>query len=233
MELIEPKFPECENWTKLNQLKKEKDVVGIYISGHPLDDYIDSVRFFSNIKLNDLKNLNPLVDKENRIAGIIGEVDHKISKNGKGWATFIMEDYYESYELRIFGEDYLKFKHFLNENNFVCIKMFVKEGWKDRESGRVGDPRIQYLSFHQLQDSLSSKVKRILIKVDAQLLEENHIKFFKDVLKKHKGDQELIFNILGNGDGLRLNLSSTKQKLKITEELLKTLRQNKFEFRLN
>ena len=233
MELIEPKFPECEKWTKLNQLKKEKDVVGIYISGHPLDDYIDSVRFFSNIKLNDLKNLNPLVDKEIRIAGIIGEVDHKISKNGKGWATFIMEDYYESYELRIFGEDYLKFKHFLNENNFVCVKMFVKEGWKDRESGRVGDPRIQYLSFHQLQDSLSSKVKRILIKVDAQLLEENHIKFFKDVLKKHKGDQELIFNILGNGDGLRLNLSSPKQKLKITEELLKTLRQNKFEFRLN
>ena len=233
MELIEPEFPECEKWTKLNQLKKEKDVVGIYISGHPLDDYIDSVRFFSNIKLNDLKNLNPLVDKEIRIAGIIGEVDHKISKNGKGWATFVMEDYYESYELRIFGEDYLKFKHFLNENNFVCVKMFVKEGWKDRESGRVGDPRIQYLSFHQLQDSLSSKVKRILIKVDAQLLEENHIKFFKDVLKKHKGDQELIFNILGNGDGLRLNLSSPKQKLKITEELLKTLRQNKFEFRLN
>ena len=233
MELIEPEFPECEKWTKLNQLKKEKDVVGIYISGHPLDDYIDSVRFFSNIKLNDLKNLNPLVDKEIRIAGIIGEVDHKISKNGKGWATFIMEDYYESYELRIFGEDYLKFKHFLNENNFVCVKMFVKEGWKDRESGRVGDPRIQYLSFHQLQDSLSNKVKRILIKVDAQLLEENHIKFFKDVLKKHKGDQELIFNILGNGDGLRLNLSSPKQKLKITEELLKTLRQNKFEFRLN
>ena len=233
MNLVEPEFPQCENWTKLNQLKKEKDVVGIYISGHPLDDYIDSVKFFSNIKLNDLKNLNPLVDKEVRIAGIIGEVEHKISKNGKGWATFVLEDYYESYELRIFGEDYLKFKHFLIENNFVCLKMFVKEGWKDRESGRVGDPRIQYLSFHQLQDSLSSIAKRILIKLDAHLLEQNHINFFKDILKKHKGDQELIFNVLGNGDGLRLNLSSPKQKVKITEQLLKTLKQNKFEFRLN
>ena len=216
MSLAEPEFPQCENWTKLNQLKKEKDVVGIYISGHPLDEYMDSVRFFSNIKLNDLKNLNPLVDKEVRIAGIIGEVEHKISKNGKGWATFILEDYYESYELRIFGEEYLKFKHFLIENNFVCLKMFVKEGWKDRESGRVGDPRIQYLSFHQLQDSLSANAKRILIKVEAHLLEENHIKLFKDILKKHKGDQDVIFNVLGNGDGLRLNLSSPKQKVKIT-----------------
>ena len=233
MSLAEPEFPQCENWTKLNQLKKEKDVVGIYISGHPLDEYMDSVRFFSNIKLNDLKNLNPLVDKEVRIAGIIGEVEHKISKNGKGWATFILEDYYESYELRIFGEEYLKFKHFLIENNFVCLKMFVKEGWKDRESGRVGDPRIQYLSFHQLQDSLSANAKRILIKVEAHLLEENHIKLFKDILKKHKGDQDVIFNILGNGDGLRLNLSSPKQKVKITEKLLKTLKKNKFEFRLN
>ena len=233
MSLAEPEFPQCENWTKLNQLKKEKDVVGIYISGHPLDEYMDSVRFFSNIKLNDLKNLNPLVDKEVRIAGIIGEVEHKISKNGKGWATFILEDYYESYELRIFGEEYLKFKHFLIENNFVCLKMFVKEGWKDRESGRVGDPRIQYLSFHQLQDSLSANAKRILIKIEAHLLEENHIKLFKDILKKHKGDQDVIFNVLGNGDGLRLNLSSPKQKVKITEKLLKTLKKNKFEFRLN
>ena len=233
LNLVEPEFPVCENWSKLNQLKKEKDVIGIYISGHPLDDYMDSVKFFSNIKLNDLKNLNPLVDKEVRIAGIIGEVEHKISKNGKGWATFILEDYYESYELRIFGEDYLKFKHFLNENNFVCIKMFVKEGWKDRESGRIGDPRIQYLSFHQLQDSLSSNAKRIIVKLDAHLLEKNHIKFFKDIFKKHKGDQEIIFNVLGNGDGLRLNLSSSKKKVMISEKLLKTLKQNKFDFILN
>ena len=233
LNLVEPEFPVCENWSKLNQLKKEKDVIGIYISGHPLDDYMDSVKFFSNIKLNDLKNLNPLVDKEVRIAGIIGEVEHKISKNGKGWATFILEDYYESYELRIFGEDYLKFKHFLNENNFVCIKMFVKEGWKDRDSGRIGDPRIQYLSFHQLQDSLSSNAKRIIVKLDAHLLEKNHIKFFKDIFKKHKGDQEIIFNVLGNGDGLRLNLSSSKKKVMISEKLLKTLKQNKFDFVLN
>ena len=233
LNLVEPEFPVCENWSKLNQLKKEKDVIGIYISGHPLDDYMDSVKFFSNIKLNDLKNLNPLVDKEVRIAGIIGEVEHKISKNGKGWATFILEDYYESYELRIFGEDYLKFKHFLNENNFVCIKMFVKEGWKNRESGRIGDPRIQYLSFHQLQDSLSSNAKRIIVKLDAHLLEKNHIKFFKDIFKKHKGDQEIIFNVLGNGDGLRLNLSSSKKKVMISEKLLKTLKQNKFDFILN
>ena len=102
----------------------------------------------------------------------------------------------------------------------------MKEGWKDRESGRIGDPRIQYLSFHQLQDSLSSNAtaKRLSVKLDAHLIEKNHIKFFKEIFKKHKGDQEIIFNVLGNGDGLRLNLSSSKKKVKISEKLLKILK---------
>ena len=217
----------------LIKLKKEKEVVGIYLSAHPLDAFAHEMRFFATMPLQHLSDLNPFMKKELAVGGIVNEVEHLESRNGKGWARFILEDFSDQYEFRIFGEDYLKFKHFLNENNFVCIKMFVKEGWKNRESGRIGDPRIQYLSFHQLQDSLSSNAKRIIVKLDAHLLEKNHIKFFKDIFKKHKGDQEIIFNVLGNGDGLRLNLSSSKKKVMISEKLLKTLKQNKFDFILN
>ena len=233
IKISEPSFPECDKWSKLDQLKKEKDVVGIYISGHPLDDYFDTLKFLTNIQLNDLKDLRKLIDKEVRIGGIIGEVQHKISKNGKGWATFVIEDYFESYELRIFGENYLKFKHFLIENNFVHIKMYVKEGWKDAETGRIGDPRIQFLNFQQLQDTLSSNTKRISIKMDAQLIEQNHIDFFKKLVKKHKGDQEIVFNLSANGNGLNINLYSVKNKVKISEELIKSLKEKKLEFRLN
>ena len=233
IKISEPNFPECDKWSKLDQLKKEKNVVGIYISGHPLDDYLDTLKFLTNIHLNDLKDLRKLIDKEVRIGGIIGEVQHKISKNGRGWATFIIEDYFESYELRIFGEDYLKFKHFLVENNFVHIKMYIKEGWKNAENGRVGDPRIQFLNFQQLQDTLSSNTKKISIKIDAQLIEEDHIDYFKKLVKKHKGDQEIVFNLSANGNGLDINLYSVKNKVKITEELIKSLKEKKLEFRLN
>ncbi len=233
IKISEPNFPECDKWSKLDQLKKEKNVVGIYISGHPLDDYLDTLKFLTNIHLNDLKDLRKLIDKEVRIGGIIGEVQHKISKNGKGWATFIIEDYFESYELRIFGEDYLKFKHFLVENNFVHIKMYIKEGWKNAETGRVGDPRIQFLNFQQLQDTLSSNTKKISIKIDAQLIEEDHIDYFKKLVKKHKGDQEIVFNLSANGNGLNINLYSVKNKVKISEELIKSLKEKKLEFRLN
>mgnify|MGYP000448084063 FL=1 len=233
IKISEPNFPECDKWSKLDQLKKEKNVVGIYISGHPLDDYLDTLKFLTNIHLNDLKDLKKLIDKELRIGGIIGEVQHKISKNGRGWATFIIEDYFESYELRIFGEDYLKFKHFLVENNFVHIKMYIKEGWKNAETGRLGDPRIQFLNFQQLQDTLSSNTKKISIKIDAQLIEEDHIDYFRKLVKKHKGDQEIVFNLSANGNGLNINLYSVKNKVKITEELIKSLKEKKLEFRLN
>ena len=233
VQIVEPKFPSCDKWSKLEQLKKEKDVVGIYISGHPLDDYTDTIKFLSNIQLSNLRDLRPLVDREVRFGGIIGEVQHRVSKNGKGWATFIVEDYYESQELRIFGEEYLRFKHFLYENNFVFIKMFIKEGWKDTDSGRVGDPRIQFLNFQQLQDSLSNNAKRLSVKLEIDLIEDEHVKFFKDLIKNNKGDQELVFNVFGNGDGLKVNLNSTKYKVKINEQLLKSLKEKKLDFRLN
>jgi len=229
----EPEFPECNPWSKLDELKKEKEVVGIYISGHPLDDFKDTLSYLSNIRLSDLRDLRMFIDKELRIGGIIGEVQHKISKNGKGWATFVIEDYQESYEMRIFGEEYLKFKHYLEENNVVYIKMYVKEGWKNNETGRLGDPRLQFLNFNQLQDSLSATAKRLSIKLEVDLIEEDHIKFFKQIFKNHKGDQELVLNIYGNEDGLKVNLNSNKYKIKIDEQLLRSLKEKKLEYRLN
>ncbi|GIR91589.1 MAG: hypothetical protein CM15mP92_0530 [Halieaceae bacterium] len=104
----------------------------------------------------------------------------------------MIEDYQESYEMRIFGEEYLKFKHYLEENNFVYIKMYVKEGWKNNETGRVGDPRLQFLNFNQLQDSLSATAKRLSVKLEVDLIEEDHIKFLNRFLKIIKVTKSLF-----------------------------------------
>jgi DNA polymerase-3 subunit alpha len=111
--------------------------------------------------------------------------------------------------------------------------MYVKEGWKDADSGRIGDPRIQFMNFQQLQDSLSNSVKRLSVKLEIELIEDEHIKFFKDLIKNNKGNQDIVFNVFGNGDGLKVNLSSTKYKVKINEQLLKSLKEKKLDFRLN
>ncbi|MDC1109363.1 DNA polymerase III subunit alpha, partial [Flavobacteriaceae bacterium] len=144
IQFSEPSIPNCNQWDPLEKLAREKEVVGIYISGHPLDDFKIEMNTFCNSNVTAFKNMENFINKELAFGGILTEVEHRISRQGKGWASFIMEDYLDSYEFRIFGEDYLKFKHFLIINNFLFIKAFIREGWQNRDTGKKGDPRIQF-----------------------------------------------------------------------------------------
>ena len=98
----------CEEWGTMEKLRREKEVVGIYISGHPLDDFKKEIKAFCKNTVSDFSRLEEFVNRELTVAGVITDVQHRVSKNGKGWGLFTLEDYNESYELRIFGEEYLK-----------------------------------------------------------------------------------------------------------------------------
>src|SRR5699024_4570400 len=125
----EPEVPPCEEWPTMKKLKQEREVVGIYISGHPLDDFKTEMKHFCKGKLSQLRDQEKYINRELAIGGIISDVQHLVSKNGKGWAIFTVEDYTDSYDFKIFGEEYLKYRHFLVPNNFVFLKVFIKEGW--------------------------------------------------------------------------------------------------------
>jgi len=134
IQIPEPEVPPCPEWGTMEKLKQEKEVVGIYISGHPLDDYKTEINTYTNANVSFFNDLPTYVNRELAFAGVVSEVQHRISKNGKGWAAFTVEDYADSYEFRIFGEDYLKYRHFLIVNSFIFCKALVKEGWTNKET---------------------------------------------------------------------------------------------------
>jgi DNA polymerase-3 subunit alpha len=119
----EPMIPYSEKWGMMEKLSREKEVVGIYISGHPLDDFKNEIENFCNAVLIDFEDPKALLNKDVSVGGIVTSVEHRVSKNGKGWASFFIEDYTTTNEFRIFGEDYLKFKHFLVPNSFLHLKI--------------------------------------------------------------------------------------------------------------
>ena len=160
-------------------------------------------------------------------------MQHRISKNGKGWGAFTLEDYTDSHEFRIFGEDYLKFRHFLMINSFVHVKTFVREGWVNRETGKKGEPRLQFNDFKQLQDVMGAYAKKLAIKLDIDRLQEKRIMALKDTLRSHKGDHPLNFVVYEMQDEIKLNLSSRKQKVKIDSELLNLLEEDEIYYKLN
>ncbi|UGS23401.1 DNA polymerase III subunit alpha [Flavobacterium channae] len=196
VQIAEPQVPPSEEWSTMEKLAKEKEVVGIYISGHPLDDYKFEMKYFCNAKLESLKNLEQHLGKNLSFGGIVTNVQHRTAKNGKGWATFNLEGYDESYEFRIFDEEYLKYRHFLLQNQFVFFKINVKEGWVNRETGKKSDPRIQFLDAKMLADVLPTFAKKLILMFPINELKENLIAELNRVFSENKGDNSVTFEVM-------------------------------------
>jgi DNA polymerase-3 subunit alpha len=196
VQIAEPIIPSCEDWSTMEKLAKEKEVVGIYISGHPLDDYRFEMKYFCNSKLENLKNLGSNIGKTLSFAGIITNVQYKTAKNGKDWATFTLEGYDESHDFRIFDEEYLKFRHFLVNNQFVYFKVTVKDGWVNRETGKKSDPRIQFVDVKQLQDVLPQFAKKLCIQMNINDLNQNFIQQLNEIFITNKGENTVTFEVI-------------------------------------
>lgn len=196
VQIAEPVVPPCEDWSTMEKLGREKEVVGIYISGHPLDDFRFEMKYFCNAKLETLKSLEQHIGKTLTLGGIVTNIQHRTTKTNKGWASFVLEGYDESYEFRIFDEEYLKFRHFLTPNGFVFLKINVKEGWMNRETGKKSDPRIQFLEAKQLQDVLSTFAKKLILHFNIKDLQTETITRLSELFQLNKGDHQVTFEIL-------------------------------------
>ena len=196
VQIAEPIVPPCEDWSTMEKLAKEKEVVGIYISGHPLDDYKFEMQYFCPNRLEVLKNIELYVNKNLAFGGIVTNVQHLTAKNGKGWAKFNLEGYDESYEFRIFDEEYLKFRHFLVQNHFVFLRVNIKEGWVNRETGKKSDPRIQFILVQSLQDVLKTFAKKLIIHLNIKDLQAEFITKLNSIFHSNKGDNTVTFEIM-------------------------------------
>ncbi|PTM04290.1 MAG: DNA polymerase III subunit alpha, partial [Bacteroidetes bacterium] len=233
VQIPEPEVPPCEEWGTMEKLAREKEVVGIYISGHPLDDFKIEMNTFCNATIALFKDLDNYLNRELTFGGVVSDVQHRISKQGKGWASFTVEDYVDTHEFRIFGEDYLKFRHFLMKSNFIYVRAFVKEGWVNRETGKKGEPRLQFNNFQLLHDVMDSYAKKLSIQFDIKDIKEERINKIKDLLNMHEGNQMLNFVIYDNKEQIKLQMPSRKQKVKISQELLDELESQQVFYKLN
>ncbi|WP_108804967.1 DNA polymerase III subunit alpha [Aquimarina sp. Aq107] len=233
VQIPEPVVPPCEEWGTMEKLAREKEVVGIYLSGHPLDDFKYEMKYFCNGNLLNFADLENNLNREISFGGVITGVEHRTSKNGKGWATFTIEDYNTAHEFRIFGEDYLKHRPFLVQSTFVYAKAFIKEGWVNRDTGKKGDPRIQFNSFQLLHDVMETYARKLTIQLDINDLSDKRIDGLKELLTEHSGNHTLNFVIFEMAEKLKLHMPSRKQKVNISPELLTALENDSVYYKLN
>ncbi|MBZ9628698.1 DNA polymerase III subunit alpha [Psychroflexus sp. CAK1W] len=232
VQIPEPEVPPCEPWHTMRTLKAEKEVVGLFLSGHPLDDFELEINSFCNSNLRQMAHIEEHLNKEISLAGVVTDVNHRVTKTGKGYATFVLEDYNESHEFWIFSEEYLKYRHFLIQDNFVHVKLKATQ-FIDRKTGEPGRTRIGFLGFKQLQDVLKENAKKLTIQMNVADLTESQVLAMQDLFSNYTGDHILNFVVYEMKNKIKIHMPSKSKKVQICSELISELNQNNISFKLN
>src|SRR6185312_17275853 len=133
-------------WSRIELINKEKDVAGFYISGHPLDDFKFDINNFCTHKIAELEGIPDLKGKEISFAGLVIGADHRTAQNGNGWGILTVEDFTGNIQLRLFKDDYLKWKHFMVSGTFLYFKAKTMPNYKSPEIMEVRPTQIMLLS---------------------------------------------------------------------------------------
>ncbi len=230
MKIPEPALPQVEHWDKMEALRKEKEVVGIFITGHPLDDFKVEMEYFCNAHLGNFKVPEKHVNKGPlKVAAIITSVKHLTTKTGKPWGKFILEDYHDTHEFRIFSEDYLKLRHMLVPNSFVYAQVWiVQREWIDRETGNRTarlEEKISHMGL--LQNVMEQSDKGLLLTIPLNNLVPSFNDQLEKVLKRHHGRQHIKIRILDQDEGLSVEMPARKFRVHVNKELLSELEEIK------
>jgi len=198
-------------------LAREKDVVGIYISGHPLDDYAFEIKHNCNHSIDNFKELEALKNRDLSFAGIITDVQHRIDKNGNPYGVFVVEDFTDSKEFMVFRDDYLKFKMMLVQGAFVYLKARVQNRpWNDQLE-------IKIKSINLLSNVLEKLTKSITLRISLYDIDEEFSDKFQNVLEEHKGKHQLKFHVYDPDESITLELLSRSYKVNISKQLVQDI----------
>lgn len=217
VELPEPEMPKCEPFSNLQQLKLEKEMVGIYVSGHPLDEFASEIKHFCNIGLGALSDLTPLKNRELSVAGIVTEIVNRETKTGKPFGLLTLEDYNGSFQFFMIGEEYMKFRHLMSPGQFLYIKGRVQNRFKS-ELLEFKINQIQLLA--EIHEKM---VKSLMLKLNVHDLDDEVIHHIHNVLSEHSGNCEVTLSLHEPQENIRIEMPSRKLKVGVTRELIKAL----------
>lgn len=219
-----PSVPKVEEWNLIQKLNYERDCVGIYLSGHPLDDYkIETA--FANVTLDrvdDFKN------QKVKIAAFVSSANHRVSKKGTGFGIFTIQDYKGTTEFALFNEDYARFSPILQPGVSVFIEGEMKAKWNSTDEFELKIKEVRQLA--SIGESLTESIT-LMIPIE-QITNEmiNKIEF---ICSRHKGRHKLKMNLIDKTNRQTLNLFSTDKKINVDGDLIAAIEKEGLEYKVN
>lgn len=216
--LAEPTLPKCEPWLRLEELKKEREVVGMYISGHPLDDFKFEIKHFTKGNITNIKKaIEGLKHEEFIFAGIVTSAENRMTKTkNKPWLKTVIEDYDNMLEISLFNKDFESFGARFKPNNFLLIK-----GRTTLRFDNEKEFMFNITSVEHLGDVNDKMMKQFLLQVSASQINESLINKIENIAKSNPG--KCNFKIILNQpeDNLNVELLSRKYRINVNVNVLK------------
>ncbi|WP_308659657.1 DNA polymerase III subunit alpha [uncultured Alistipes sp.] len=217
VDIQHPVLPACADWSQLETLNKEREVIGLYLSAHPLDDYAIIMRNMCKTQLSELQNLEVLKGQEIAVAGMVVGVQNLLTKNGKPWGKFTLEDYNGTHEFALFGKDYENFRKYLFSDYFLFIRGKVQpRPYNDKEL------EFKIVSMMQLSE-LSESIKEMHIQLPVEEVTRTLIDELTARVRESKGQTVLRLNLYDRESQVSLSLFSKSYRVGITSELVSYL----------
>ncbi|MEN8138286.1 MAG: DNA polymerase III subunit alpha [Bacteroidota bacterium] len=220
VQIPEPIIPQCEPWGNLEELARERDVVGLYITGHPLDDYKVEIKHFTNAGMMDFNDMSKMANKEVKFAGILSEVQHLTAKNGNGFGKFTVSDFNDSHNFMMFGEEYMKFKHMMMDGAFLYFRSMVVPRF-----GNMNNLNVKWNSIQLLSDIMNQMVKKITLSLSLNNINEERIMELENLIENHPGEHQLNFKIVDPEEKIEIDLKSSRRKVGINKDFITYLEQ--------
>ncbi|MDI9364956.1 MAG: DNA polymerase III subunit alpha [Flavobacterium sp.] len=227
MNIPTPKIAPCDEWSLMEKLGYEKDVTGMFMSGHPLDHFKFEMKYYGIKQLsdfNEVKESNTLmqsnVGKHFRIAGLVIDAQHRTTKKGRNFGILTIEDFSGKTEIALWSDDYMKFQHYLDKGKNVLVNGFFKASWKaDSFEFKVG-------SITLLETAKQNFTKSIEINLHPAAISNDFVNFISTNVKNNPGKTSLKFNVIEPRDNIKISMYTTDKGFTMNEDMAEFLLNN-------
>ena len=218
-----PVMPKSRSWPLITKLEKEKEVTGIYISGHPLDDYKLELEHFTTC---NLEKAHTSEGRNLKLAGLVTEAFHGMNQKGLGYGRFTIQDFNGALEFRLYRDDYLKYRELLISGQVIYLEGMFAQGYNDNTYFKVKDIR--------LLDSVGRALtKSITIQMGLSQIDQHVIQKLNTILIEYKGKHNLSMEIYDMEDELDIKLVSLEKKVNADSKFIDELKNIGLSYKLN
>ena len=220
MEIPPPRLPDCEHWPLTVQLDHEKEVTGMFLSGHPLDHYRFEMRHYGVTSLADFNEfkdsikMQPNPGRPFRIIGLVAEAQHRIAKSGNKYGNFVIEDYSGKADIVLFSEDYLRLTPFLQQGSTVFITGYFKPRYNRDEF----EFKVNSVS---LAETLKKNMTRqVTVEAHPKDLTPEMVQFMEQNMRQHPGKTTFRFTLSEPRNKMKISLVTMGGGIEMNEELI-------------